>query len=56
MTCKNQVRKGKWIVNHSNIVVCSECQGIRRDNRYDHINFCNRCGADMRVKNELKTS
>ena len=40
-------RKGKWIKNDVNMVVCSECGGFRRDNRADHIGWCNKCGAKM---------
>lgn len=37
-----------WIHDPLHNPVCSVCGGIRRDNRFDHINFCNKCGADMR--------
>ena len=42
--------KGEWIKadNLYDTVVCNKCGGIRRDNRIDHIAFCNKCGADMR--------
>lgn len=40
--------KGEWITNEQHNTVCSICGGIRRDNRFDHIDFCNKCGADMR--------
>lgn len=40
--------KGEWIMNELHNTVCSICGGIRRDSRFDHIEFCNRCGADMR--------
>lgn len=44
--------KGEWITNELHNTVCSICGGIRRDSRFDHIDFCNKCGADMRVMNE----
>ena len=42
--------KGEWVKadNLYDTVVCNKCGGIRRDNRIDHIAFCNKCGADMR--------
>lgn len=40
--------KGEWIMNEQHNTVCSICGGIRRDNRFDYIDFCNKCGADMR--------
>ena len=39
---------GDWITDDNRNVVCSYCGGIRRDCRIDHIEFCNRCGADMK--------
>ena len=44
----NERPKGEWITNEQHNTVCSICGGIRRDNRFDHIDFCNKCGADMR--------
>ena len=46
-------KKGKWINEDSiyETVTCSVCHGVRRDNRINHINFCNCCGADMRGEN-----
>lgn len=43
-------RKGKWIKDDVNMVVCSKCGGFRRDNRADHIGWCNKCGAKMEGK------
>lgn len=40
--------KGEWITDELHNTVCSICGGIRRDNRSNHIDFCNKCGADMR--------
>lgn len=40
--------KGEWIINEQHNTVCSICGGIRRDSRLNHIDFCNKCGADMR--------
>ena len=45
-------RKGKWIKDAYGFVICSECKGVRRDNRIGHTNFCNSCGADMREDND----
>ena len=46
---EEQERKtGKWVKDNYGNTVCSECLGIRRDNRINHINFCNQCGSDMR--------
>ena len=41
--------QGKWVKadNLYDTVVCNQCGGIRRDNRIDHIAFCNKCGAEM---------
>ena len=41
-------KTGKWIKDEVGTVVCSVCKRPRRDNRVDHITFCNACGADMR--------
>lgn len=41
-------RRGEWTEDVYHNIVCPFCGGIRRDCRIDHINFCNRCGADMR--------
>ena len=43
-----QPKRGKWIVDKYGITICSECRKPRRDNRIDHIGWCNGCGADMR--------
>lgn len=43
--------EGEWIQDELHNVVCSNCGGIRRDNRVDYINYCNKCGAKM-VKGE----
>ena len=40
-------KRGKWIVDRYGIVICSECRKPRRDNRIDHIGWCNGCGAKM---------
>lgn len=40
--------KGEWVEDIYHRTICNVCGGIRRDNRYDYIFFCNRCGADMR--------
>lgn len=40
--------QGEWITDDNRNVVCSYCGGIRRDCRIDHIEFCNRCGAEMK--------
>ena len=42
--------QGEWVKADSlyDTVVCNKCGGIRRDNRIDHIAFCNKCGAEMR--------
>ena len=44
-----QPKRGKWIVNKYGITICSECRKPRRDNRIDHIGWCNGCGAKMEV-------
>ena len=41
-------KTGKWVKDNYGNIVCSECLGIRRDNRINYINFCNQCGSDMR--------
>ena len=41
---------GHWVKYPSGIISCSECGGILKDDREQHKNFCNRCGADMRGK------
>ena len=40
--------KGEWVEDIYHRTLCNVCGGVRRDNRIDHIFFCNRCGADMR--------
>ena len=40
-------RKGEWVKDAYGTVVCSECKGIRRDNRISHMNWCNSCGCRM---------
>lgn len=47
--------KGKWITDELSNTVCSICGGIRRDNRVDYIDFCNKCGAHM-VKEDPRES
>lgn len=41
-------KTGKWVKDNYGNTVCSECLGIRRDNRINYTNFCNQCGVDMR--------
>jgi len=38
---------GKWETDNLRNTICSKCGGIRRDNRIQHIAFCNCCGAKM---------
>lgn len=46
--CPNYERpRGEWLRTELNEVVCSRCGGVRRDTRTKHLNFCNRCGAQM---------
>ena len=40
-------RKGEWIKDGFGNVICSSCAGYRRDNRDNHIAYCNKCGAKM---------
>ena len=40
--------QGEWVEDIYHRTICNVCGGIRRDNRFDYIFFCNRCGADMR--------
>ena len=40
--------KGVWVHDSIKGTVCSVCGSTRRDNRIEHTNFCNVCGADMR--------
>lgn len=44
---KEGPKRGRWIVNRDGTVICSECRKPRRDNRIDHIGWCNGCGAKM---------
>lgn len=39
--------QGNWNYIQAGMAVCPFCGGSRRDNRVNHINFCNRCGAKM---------
>ena len=50
----NERPKGEWVKadNLYDTVVCNKCGGIRRDNRIDHIAFCNKCGAKMISESE----
>lgn len=45
-------KKGEWIKDELGTTVCSICKKPRRDNRVDHIYYCNSCGADMRGEQE----
>ena len=45
---KPERTRGRWIENGIGIICCSICSTQRRDNRVNHLNFCNSCGADMR--------
>lgn len=38
---------GEWVEDIYHNTICNVCGGVRRDNRFDHIFFCNRCGAKM---------
>ena len=40
-------RTGHWIENNFGHILCSECGGMRKDNRIHHIAYCNKCGAKM---------
>ena len=51
-TIEPERKKGKWVKDNYGNTVCSKCLGMRRDNRINHINFCNQCGADMRDKED----
>ena len=49
MTDKEDERPhGEWKTDDARNTVCPFCGGIRRDNRVNYINFCNRCGAELR--------
>lgn len=41
---------GEWVSDVLHNTVCSVCDGIRRDNRVDHVSYCNKCGARMESK------
>lgn len=45
-------RTAHWTKDIVGSVVCSNCGGIRKDDRISHMNFCNCCGADMRDREE----
>ena len=51
ITCKHKTElphnMGHWITDKFGQVICSECNGMRRDNRIYHIAYCNKCGAKM---------
>lgn len=40
-------KTGHWIKDDLGTTICSECGRPRRDNRINHIKFCNSCGAKM---------
>ena len=42
--------RGKWITDGLHNTVCSICGGIRRDGRFEHINFCNKCGGGCGIR------
>lgn len=45
---RNVPRRGEWLIDMYGDHVCPFCKGTRRDSRSDYINFCNKCGADLR--------
>lgn len=47
------VGQGRWIsYPNSDIVVCNQCRGIRRDCRVGYMNYCNKCGTKMENADE----
>lgn len=40
--------QGYWNYIQAGMAVCPFCGGTRRDNRIEHISFCNKCGAKMK--------
>lgn len=45
-------RTAYWTKDIVGSVVCSNCGGIRRDNRIGHTQWCNCCGYFMRGEQE----
>lgn len=36
-----------WEQDDCGNTICSNCKGLRRDNRIGYTHFCNKCGANM---------
>ncbi len=46
-----EVKRGKWITDESEVVICSEC-GEEHYWQEFRASFCDNCGADMRGETE----
>lgn len=48
---KPERNKGKWINNSPVTMKCDQCGYVIKDWRWNELNFCANCGADMRGEN-----
>jgi len=45
-------KRGKWIYNSPVTMKCDQCGYVIKDWRWNELNFCANCGADMRGEQE----
>lgn len=45
-------KTGKWINNSPVTMKCDQCGYVIKDWRWNELNFCANCGADMRMRGE----
>lgn len=47
-TIELERKRGKWIYNSPVTMKCDQCGYVIKDWRWNELNFCANCGADMR--------
>ena len=45
---QSERKRGKWIYNSPVTMKCDQCGYVIKDWRWNELNFCANCGADMR--------
>ena len=45
---QSERKRGKWIANSPVTMKCDQCGYVIKDWRWNELNFCANCGADMR--------
>lgn len=45
-------KKGRWINNSPVTMKCDQCGYVIKDWRWNELNFCANCGADMRGESD----